>query len=372
MYTIGHLYLSVSLYIYIYICAYIYIYIPVVTLMPVLWLKVVALPFTVLAALAFRLVLGAYITVSPYLASRTTMAHLVPGGSTPAPLPASAYKDGTILTNMANHNMNKMKAEVDSVAAPVELRFCTVCSGSEVFVIAMATLMNMYRANGIDVTFIYTFGCEIKPVVQEWIIHLLSTIASGLPGISLVIEPGCLFAKAEDLCNETAFCKKHNRHCKVIGSDLCAAGTSCKDFSRASSSYEAGTNISDMPTSVGGSADTLHGLVGYLMLHLVSIIIWENVENIDEDIDSKANVQSHLENITTKFHKAGFASQAFLTDAHVFGYHPPSATSEVFGMDMGYYQMYIYIYIQTVTNTHMRKHFICSVHTMKHCIYIYV
>jgi len=300
---------------------------------------------TVLVALAFRLVCGEYITASPYLASRTTMSHLVPDGSTPAPLPASAYTDGTILSNMANHNLSKMKATVDIVAAPVQLRFCTVCSGSEVFVLAMATLMHMYEANGINVTFIYTFGCEIKPLVQEWILHLLFIIASGLPGINLVIEPGCLFVRAEDLCNETAFCKKHNRHCAVIGSDLCAAGTSCKDFSRASSSYEAGANISDMPTSVGGSADTLHGLVGYLMRHLVSIIVWENVENIDEDIDSNSKAaQSHLDNITTKFHRAGFASQPFLTDAHLFGYHPPSATSKVFGMDMGYYHMYIYIY----------------------------
>jgi len=273
---------------------------------------------------------------SPYLASRITMSHLVER-STPAALPASTYMDGTILTNLAQHNNAMMQPVVDRVAEPLELRFCTVCSGSEIFVLAMASLMHMYNSMGIAVTFIYTFGCENKPFVQDWMMRLLSLIANGLPDIYLVIDPGCLFEKAECLGQEVAFCKKHNKHCPVPSSDLCAAGTSCKDFSRASSSYDKGTNISDMQTSIGGSADTLHGLLAYLVRHLVSIIFWENVENVDEDIDSSDKAaKSHLDVIRDKIHKIGYASLPFLTDAHIFGYHLHSATSNIFGMCMGF------------------------------------
>ena len=291
-----------------------------------------------LVALALCLVVWhcALLATSLYLASRITMSHIVER-STPAALPASTYMDGTILTNLAQHNNNMMKTVVDRVAEPVEFRFCTVCSGSEIFVLAMASLMHMYNQMGIAVTFIYTFGCDNKASVQEWMIRLLSLIANGLPGISLVIEPGCLFENAEDLGQDMAHCKKHGKPCPVPSSDLCAAGTSCKDFSRASSSYEKGTNISDMQTSVGGSADTLHGLLGYLARHLVSIIVWENVENVDEDIDSSEKAaKTHLDNIRDKYHRLGYASLPFITDAHLFGYYLHSATSNIFGMCMGY------------------------------------
>ena len=243
-----------------------------------------------------------------------------------APLPASAFKDGTILHNLANHNNAMISQVTEPMTTPIEYRFCTVCSGSEVFVLSMATLMKKYNDNGVKVKFIYTFGCEIKPLVQEWIITLLSHVAEGLEGIDLVIQPGCLFAKAEELGNATAFCKKHKAQCPVVGNDMCVAGTSCKDFSRASSSYKPGANIADMDNSVGGSAQTLNGFIAYLHNHLISNILFENVDSIDEDIENEdtgskvANqAKSHLDKIIDKFNNAGFACQPFLTDAHVFG-----------------------------------------------------
>ena len=156
-------------------------------------------------------------STSLYLASHITMSHIV-DRSTPAALPASTYLDGTILTNMAQHNNDMMQTVVDRVAEPLEFRFCTVCSGSEIFVLAMASLMHMYNQMGIAVTFIYTFGCDHKSSVQDWMMRLLSLIANGLPDISLVIDPGCLFDKAETSGQEIAYCRKHGKHCCTAGS----------------------------------------------------------------------------------------------------------------------------------------------------------
>ena len=74
-----------------------------------------------------------------------------------------------------------------------------------------------------------------------------------------------------------------------------------------------------LETSVGGSAQTFNGFVAYLRAHASSIVIFENVDSLDDtaDQDPSKNQVSNLGVVKAALRVVGFDTQVILADAHL-------------------------------------------------------
>ena len=82
----------------------------------------------------------------------------------------------------------------------------------------------------------------------------------------------------------TAFCETHDKECEIPCVDILLVSTSCKDLSLLSSAARNFTEpVLDMDTSPGGSADTFGGFLTYLDAHPVSLVIYENSDQMVDD-----------------------------------------------------------------------------------------
>ena len=143
------------------------------------------------------------------------------------------------------------------------------------------SISRAFQACGFTLTFKHMFSCEVKKPLQGWISSVFKEAR---------LECGCCFCRAEEMGQEKAWCVKHGCLCEVPIVDILIAGTSCKDFSKTSTAQRgyksSGTLVLGLPASTGGSAETFHGLCSYLEKHVVSIMLFENVDTIDEATDS--------------------------------------------------------------------------------------
>ncbi len=232
--------------------------------------------------------------------------------SKPVKLSAESIKNGTLLDEVAMHNASMFEASMLNSTAdpPDELTWGSICSGGEVIEIILLAITNSYKAVGKRVRLNHKFSCEDKTGIQEWILGLQQELGTAMNG--------CLFEKAEGMGEVTQWCIKHDNNCVIPQVDIMIAGTSCKDFSRAnirSGSSSKSTLL--MEHSVGGSAQTFHGLIKYLVNHVVSILMLENVDTIDDN--SSATDQSSLDIMMETFAKVCLTCLKLLTDAHFFG-----------------------------------------------------
>jgi site-specific DNA-cytosine methylase len=172
----------------------------------------------------------------------------------------------------------------------------------------LGSLVRAYAMQGIDLKFRHVFSCECKKPLHEWIAGIFQECG---------VDSGCLFSRAEEMGQELAYCVKHGKKCRVPSANLVIAGTSCKDISRASSVYKGSDNlVMELETSVGGSAQTFKGLVAYLNNHVVSILLFENVDSLD---DAGDQLVTNLDLILAELRNTGMSCQIFLTDAKLFG-----------------------------------------------------
>ena len=149
--------------------------------------------------------------------------------------------------------------------------------------------------------------------MREWIQELFLEI--GIP-------MGCLFEKAEHLADGTATCMVHGGKCPVPSVDMLIAGTSCKDFSKASMGRGGKRlrleDLMELESSSGGSIQTLKGLFGYLKQWAPAMLIMENVDILDEDSSASAT-KTILTYMMDTLRDLGMESLAVLTDAQLFG-----------------------------------------------------
>jgi site-specific DNA-cytosine methylase len=195
-----------------------------------------------------------------------------------------------------------------SLPHKVKLYWGTICSGGEGIVFSLRAIEESFQEMGVDLELIHVFSCEKKPSVQDFILGLLKELGC---------EGGCLFEHAEEMGQKKARCVRHNQYCVIRRSDIMIAGTSCKDFSRASSSYSNQASILGMATSVGGSAQTFRGLILYLANHTVIILLFENVDSMDDHAGTAAETTA-VDTCVTEFTEVGFQVHVMLTDAQVF------------------------------------------------------
>lgn len=103
----------------------------------------------------------------------------------------------------------------------------------------------------------------------------------------------------------------------VKGVDLLIVGTSCKDLSRANSSAGAAGPAFSHETTRGGSAQTFKGLVAYIRVHRPLLVIYENVDALDDNAADGA--LNNMDILCAEMSALGYDMQKLLTDAASFG-----------------------------------------------------
>ena len=97
------------------------------------------------------------------------------------------------------------------------------------------------------------------------------------------------------------------------------AGTSCKDFSKASSKLAAAVVLLHTSTS-GGSAQTLWALLAYLSFHSVGILLLENSDTLDDANPAGKSLQTALDIVVSEIRSHGMTPCSLLADSLLFGY----------------------------------------------------
>ena len=232
---------------------------------------------------------------------------------------ASSILDGTVLNRCADAHIAAFQAHgCRSLAPPLELPFCTMCSGGEVVVLVLKAVEQRLNHIGIKIKFKHMFSCEANAAKITWIAGLLQELG---------IQGGCIFERIESLGDHDAWCVVHKRRCVVPDAELVIAGTSCKDLSKANKNKKppgssfSGTSVFSSP---GNSVNTFLGLVAYLKSHKISLLIFENVDNLGDNTSESTSGADQIEatvldTVIQAFESTGLVCQPTLTDASVFG-----------------------------------------------------
>ena len=237
-------------------------------------------------------------------------------------VPGSWYKDGTLLPKLAVSYLEGFA----EVLGPGQ-RKClhgkrtwgSLCSGSEgahfIMQACEASLASWCTAFGQDALEMrQLFACESDTRKRRWIdAHINSQRRA--EGSQLL----CIFRDIKDMDGSKAFCETHQKECLVPDVDLLFVSTSCKDLSKLSNHKQTPKNLPvlAMQTSPGGSSDTFRGLLGFLDHHHVSVVLYENSDNMVDD--SQQVSQSSLDVFQSELDARGFEGQNFLLNAKLFG-----------------------------------------------------
>ena len=99
--------------------------------------------------------------------------------------------------------------------------------------------------------------------------------------------------------------------------DILVVGTSCKDLSRANSSVDQQKLVLAETQSKGGSAQTFRGFLAYCEGHRPKLIIYENVDSIDDKVSN--TTETNLSLLMKSMQDLGYQGQKVMTDAQEFG-----------------------------------------------------
>ncbi len=114
----------------------------------------------------------------------------------------------------------------------------------------------------------------------------------------------CIFTNIGDIAGDarsdgclhgaTAFCATRQKECLVPACGIFVCGTSCKDISQQGSvkGRGAGGPVLQGSWSPGGSAQTFHGLIGYVRWAQPSVVLFENVDNVTSEQQDDAPLPS--------------------------------------------------------------------------------
>ena len=237
--------------------------------------------------------------------------------------------EGRLLPKLALENMGSFKSACPSSSVclglrpgslqePLVLKWGSCCSGSEGAHFVVAAVQQAIKTEGCDIEFDHAFSCESNKQKRLWITNVLQS--------GDVFDPtesggssnfGCVFCDIGDMNEEQAACDYHRRKCPVPSVDLLLLGTSCKDLSRANGHVDRSKPVFAETTSRGGSAQTFHGFVEYCKSHGPTMIVYENVDSIDDKIS--ANAENNLSILMKTMTELGYEGQKIMTDSQQFG-----------------------------------------------------
>ena len=194
------------------------------------------------------------------------------------------------------------------------LTWGSACSGSEGAHFVMNALNDAFREAKMDVTLVHKFSCESEKRKRQWI---RSVVASGGAAHSMS-EQACLFHDIADMGNSEAWCDVHTgRPCQIPSVDILVIGTSCKDLSKLNASVDRKKLVVSQTTSKGGSAQTYRGFKDYVASHSPLMIVYENVDAIDDKVSALA--ETNLSVLMREMLEHGYRGQKVMTDAQEFG-----------------------------------------------------
>ena len=96
--------------------------------------------------------------------------------------------------------------------------------------------------------------------------------------------------------------------------DILVVGTSCKDMSRISPYFKQSRTILRQDWSPGGSAQTFRGLLAYIDRCPPNLVIYENVDSMDE-----GSGETNTDILLSEFSSRGYEGQRMTLDAYSFG-----------------------------------------------------
>ena len=262
---------------------------------------------------------------------------------------AKSLHDGTWLFRAAEENAKTCGEMSGHPLFPSRsLTWGSCCSGSEGILFCFEVLNRLACKMGSNVCFEHVISCESNPEKMQWI----SAVTQLAPEVTASIEadycssecprpPGglsaghcCLFKDICELGESHAACVVHKHesrnavtedgvrnsekkgkvsdreklpegHCYVPQVDILVLGTSCKDMSRANhpKSSARGSSPSSlvltMEHSKGGSAQTFRGMLRYCEKNSPAIVIFENVDAIDDRQGGNSNLDILLADAMT-------------------------------------------------------------------------
>ena len=237
-------------------------------------------------------------------------------------VPGSWYKDGTLLPKLAVSYLQGFA----QVLGPGQ-RKClhgkrtwgSLCSGSEsahfIMQACEASLASWCTASGQDpLEMRQLFACESDTMKRRWIDEHINSQRRAESRRLL-----CIFRDIKDMDGSKAYCETHQRKCTVPDVDLLLVSTSCKDLSKLArrNQTQCDRPVLAMQTSPGGSSDTFRGFLGFLDHHHVSVVLYENSDNMVDD--SQQMSQSSLDVFQSELAARGFEGQNFVLNAKLFG-----------------------------------------------------
>ena len=182
----------------------------------------------------------------------------------------------------------------------------SACSGSNADLAVAKAMISAYRDDaGLESFDIDPkFFCEIAPQKSEW--------CQQVEKVLFPESDACGFGDFQQMRNKYCDCKVHGR-CEVPSVDVFVCCTSCKDMTRWSGSNSL---VLAQSSSPGGSAQTFHGLLGYISVHRPAVLLFENVDTILEDVEPDV---SNFDVLAVELSSRGYEHQSMIADTHVFG-----------------------------------------------------
>ena len=249
---------------------------------------------------------------------------------------ADALAKGDAVYDFAEENLKGFHSlftqefeEQARLASHVHLTWASGCSGSEGAFYVMEAVSRAYSlcsgTCALKVSLKHTFSCEAQADKQRWIQAVLDCGplknmdggADSSESSDAADSKGCLFNDIQTLGETHAERITHGQKCKVPRCDIFVIGSSCKDLSKANPKKETQKLVFHEATSLGGSAQTYQGFTSYVKAHSPGIVVYENVDGLEETIGASA--QSNLDILMGTMKALGYKGQPLRTDAAAFG-----------------------------------------------------
>ena len=194
----------------------------------------------------------------------------------------------------------------------------TACTGSAADALVFEAMEEAYREFLPDISFKYTFNCEINDKKRRWIMNLHKALAHDGSTDSVCVP--CMFEDVLHLGANEAYCHVHDKECVIPSVDIFICCTSCKDFSKQNTKKTQGL-VTQQTSSLGGSAQTLRGLNAYIEAHRPTIVLFENVDGIDDvkECQKGKGDRSDMDVLCSQWHSMGYETQKVESNAFKFG-----------------------------------------------------
>ncbi|CAE7041808.1 mspIM [Symbiodinium sp. CCMP2592] len=210
-----------------------------------------------------------------------------------------------------------------------QLSWGSACSGCEGALYVAHAINASFAGAKWPVRLQHRFSCESCRDKQKWV-HVVSASHRCADADELFADlfgaddedddeshHTCIFADIQNLGNETAHCVVHNRECPVPQVDVFMCGVSCKDVSRQNPGRDMSKHVIAEGHSRGGTAQTWQGFASYVSIKQPGIVVFENVDGLDDNVGQTA--QSNMDVVVQTMKGFGYEAQPMMTDAHEFG-----------------------------------------------------